>query len=354
MFWPRSDLIELLGVAHPIIQAPMASASTPALAAAVTNASGLGSLGCAQMTPDQVRKNVTALRALTDGPFNLNFFVHKEPDLDAQALNRARARIEPYYTESGLDDVPEVSVPYPSFNQDKLDVLLDLQPPVVSFHFGLPEPEAVAALKDSGAVILSSATTVAEARLLAAAGADAIIAQGQEAGGHRGTFEEPFEAGMVGTMALVPQVVDAVDVPVIAAGGIADGRGIAAAFDLGASGAQIGTAFLPCPESSADDTYRAALRNGRDDMTRITRVISGRPARSLRNRLIDEMADYQKDVAPFPSQTSLSAPLRNANRNDPSQLRSLWSGQAVALNREMSAGDLTLALVDEARRILER
>ncbi len=354
MFWPRGELIELLGVRHPIVQAPMASASTPALAAAVINACGLGSLGCAQMTPDQVRKGVAEIRALADGPFNLNFFVHEEPDLDTQALDRARARIEPYYTESGLGDVPEVSVPFPSFNQDKLDILLELNPPVVSFHFGLPAPDAMAALKDSGAVILSSATTVAEARLLAEAGVDAIVAQGQEAGGHRGTFGEPFDAGMVGTMALVPQVVDAVKVPVIAAGGIADGRGIAAAFDLGASGAQIGTAFLLCPESAADDTYRAALRDGRDDMTRITRVISGRPARSLRNRLIDEMAAHQSDVAPFPSQTSLSAPLRNANRNDPSQLRSLWSGQAVALNRALPAGDLTLALVDEARRILER
>lgn len=354
MFWPRDDLIELLGVTHPIIQAPMANAGTPALAAAVSNAGGLGSLSCGQITTDQMRKDVTKLRDLTDRPFNLNFFVHDEPDLDVEAVDRARARIEPYYIESGLDEVPEVSLPYPSFNQGQLDLLLDLRPPVVSFHFGLPSAEAIAALKDSGAVVISSATTVAEARFLAEAGADAVIAQGQEAGGHRGTFEEPFEAGMVGTMALVPQVADAVDVPVIAAGGIADGRGVAAAFDLGASGVQIGTAFLLCPEAAADDTYRAALRTGRDDMTRITRAISGRPARSLRNRLIDEMADHQEDVAPYPAQSSLTAPLRNANRNDPSQLRLLWSGQAVALNRALPAGDLTLALVDEARRILER
>jgi nitronate monooxygenase len=332
----------------------MAAASTPQLAAAVTNAGGLGSLGCAAMPPEQVRKDVEAVRALTDGPFNLNFFVHDEPTLDAESIEKARTRIEPYYTESGLDDVPEVSVPFPSFNEAKLEVLLELRPPVISFHFGLPEPEAVTALKAAGAVILSSATTVAEARSLAEAGADAIVAQGQEAGGHRGTFAEPFDDGMVGTIALVPQVVDAVDVPVIAAGGIADGRGVAAAFDLGASGVQIGTAYLLCPESAADDTYRAALRDGRDDLTRVTRAISGRPARSLRNRLIDEMADHQDEVAPFPSQMSLTAPLRNAYRNDPSQLRSLWSGQAVGLNREVSASDLTLALVDEARRILER
>lgn len=353
MDWPRGDLIDLFKIAHPVIQAPMAGASTPALAAAVTNAGGLGSLGCAQMTVDQVRQDVETLRGLCDGPFNLNFFVHQEPDLEAHDLDQARARIAPYYVESGLGDVPDVTVPFPSFTPEKLEMLLELRPPVVSFHFGLPNPEAVAALKDAGIVVLCSATTVAEARVLNDSGVDAIVAQGQEAGGHRGTFEEPYEAGMVGTMSLVPQIVDAVDVPVIAAGGIADGRGIAAAFALGASAAQIGTAYLLCPESAADQAYRDALAAGRDDMTRITRVISGRPARSLRNRLIDELADHQEEVAPFPSQISLSAPLRNANRNDPSQLRSLWSGQSVALNRTLGAAELTRTLVDEAQQVLK-
>ncbi len=354
MAWPRSELTDLFAITHPIIQAPMAGASTPALAAEVTNAGGLGSLGCAQMTIDQVRKDVEALRALTDGPFNLNFFVHQEPDLDAHDLERARKRIAPYYTESGLDRVPDVAVPFPSFTQEKLDLLLELRPPIVSFHFGLPSADALDALREAGSVILCSATTVSEARALNEAGVDAIVAQGQEAGGHRGTFEEPYEDGMVGTMCLVPQIVDAVDVPVIAAGGIAGGRGIAAAFALGASAAQIGTAYLLCPESAADQAYRDALKAGRDDRTRITRVISGRPARSLRNRLIDELADHQDEVAPFPSQISLSAPLRNANRNDASQLRSLWAGQSVALNRTLGAADLTRTLVEEAQQILER
>ena len=202
---------------------------------------------------------------------------------------------------------------------------------------------------------MGSATTVPEAVALVDGGIDAIVAQGHEAGGHRGTFAEPFEDGQVGTMALVPQIVDAVEVPVIAAGGIADGRGIAAAFMLGASGAQIGTAYLTCPESSADEIYRAVLREGRGDQTRLTRLFTGRPARSLRNRLIDELADHEKDAAPFPSQTSLTAPLRKAvARDNAAELRSLWAGQAVALDRTMPAAELTVTLIEEAQACLDR
>ena len=353
--WPRSDLIDLLGITHPIIQAPMASASTPDMAAAVCNVGGLGSLGCAMYDTDGVRGVVADLRRQTDRPFNLNFFVHQEPDLTAADTEPMRALLAPYYAERGVETVPEVSVPFPTFGEAMLETLLDLRPPIVSFHFGLPSNAAVTALKASGVIIMASATTVPEASALADGGVDAIVAQGHEAGGHRGTFAEPFEDGLVGTMALVPQIVDAVEVPVIAAGGIADGRGIAAAFMLGASGAQIGTAYLTCPESSADEIYRAVLRQGRGDQTRVTRLFTGRPARSLRNRLIDELADPEKDAAPFPSQTSLTAPLRKAAaRDNAAELRLLWSGQAVALNRTMPAAELTVTLIKEAQACLDR
>ena len=266
--WPRSDLIDLLGITHPIIQAPMASASTPDMAAAVCNVGGLGSLGCAMYDTDGVRGVVADLRRQTDRPFNLNFFVHQEPDLTAADTEPMRALLAPYYAERGVETVPEVSVPFPTFGEAMLETLLDLRPPIVSFHFGLPSNAAVTALKASGVIVMASATTVPEASALADGGVDAIVAQGHEAGGHRGTFAEPFEDGLVGTMALVPQIVDAVEVPVIAAGGIADGRGIAAAFMLGASGAQIGTAYLTCPESSADEIYRAVNIVGRRNLSR--------------------------------------------------------------------------------------
>lgn len=353
--WPRSDLTDLLGITHPIIQAPMASASTPAMAAAVSNVGGLGSHGCAMLDADGLRATVAEIRRLTDRPFNLNFFVHQTPDMEAADPEPMRTLLAPFYAERGVDRVPDASVPFPTFGDAILETLLEIRPPIVSFHFGLPPGDAVTSLQAAGIKILSSATTVPEAISLARGGVDAVIAQGQEAGGHRGTFAEPFEDGLVGTMALVPQIVDAVDVPVIAAGGIADGRGIAAAFVLGASAAQIGTAYLTCPESAADEVYRAKLREGRGDQTRVTRIFTGRPARSLRNRLVDELAGREKEVAPFPSQTSLTAPLRKAaSRDNAAELRSLWAGQAVALNRTLSAADLTRTLISEAQACLDR
>ena len=231
--WPRTDLLDLLGITHPIIQAPMSGFSGPALVAAVSNSGALGSLSCAAMPAQTARDQIEQLRRASNRPFNLNFFVHPVPSVDAQAAGRVRERLAAYYEEFGLGAVPEPSDPLPRFDEERLQMVLDLRPPVVSFHFGLPPSDTMKRIKQTGAVVLSSATTVAEARRLEAEGADAIIAQGLEAGGHRGTFTEGDGAGLIGTMALVPQMVDAVGVPVIAAGGIADGRGIAAAFALG-------------------------------------------------------------------------------------------------------------------------
>ena len=349
--WPRTDFLELIGATHPIIQAPMSGFTTPALAAAVCNAGAVGSIGCAGVPSATVREQVIALRQATNRPYILNFFVHSHPHFDPEATARMRARLATYFDEFGLGAVPEPKGLLPSFDEEQLDLVLELRPRIVSFHFGLPEPSAVRRLKQGDCLILSSATTVAEARWLAANGADAIIAQGFEAGGHRGSFNDSPGAGMVGTMALVPQIVDAVRIPVIAAGGIADGRGLAAAFALGASAAQLGTAFLACPETNVTPLHRARLRGATDDGTELTPAFTGRPARAMRNRFAAEMAD--SDPLEFPLQASLLRPLwelpSEASRAD---FVPLWAGQAAPLIREMPAGELVEKLVRDAQSIL--
>jgi nitronate monooxygenase len=349
--WPRTDLLDLLGITHPIVQAPMSGFSSPALVAAVSNAGALGSLGCATLATQAARDQVEEIRRASNQPFNLNFFVHPAPHIDADLAHRVRARLSTYYDEFGAGSVPEPSIPFPHFDQERLQLVLDLRPRVVSFHFGLPPGDALKRIKQTGAVVLSSATTVDEARKLEVQGADAIIAQGFEAGGHRGTFTEGDGAGLIGTMALVPQVVDAVRVPVIAAGGIADGRGIAAAFALGASGVQIGTAFLGCPEAVVPAIHRNALRRASDEDTRLTRAFTGRSARALRNRFIDEMED--SDVLDFPAQVSLTRPLFQA-QSEAARMAflPLWAGQAAPLVRDLPAAKFVDALVVEAQRRL--
>ena len=354
--WPKSDLTELLNVEHPIIQAPMAGSATVTLAGGVSNAGGLGSLGYATTPLEKIRENVQALRTATDKPFNLNFFTHSPPKENIEINSRTRDRIRPFYEELGLTDVPEFAeTPFGTFDADTLSLLLELKPVVTSFHFGLPGMKMVEALKDYGCVILCTATTVAEARTLNEAGVDAIIAQGWEAGGHRGTFDTTYEDFGVGSMALVPQVVDAVDVPVIAAGGIADGRGIAAAFALGARGVQMGTAFLSCPEAEVSDAHRAAIRNATDEDTRLTRAFSGRPARAKNNRYIDAMAEHRTPLPDFPTMYGFSGPLQEqgAERKD-SDFQFLLYGQAAGLNRELPAAELVRTLVKDAQNILSK
>jgi nitronate monooxygenase len=353
IMWPRTELLELLGVTHPIIQAPMAGFAGPALVTAVSGAGGLGSLGSGPLPINVVRSQIEEIRRTSSRPFNVNFYVHRAPRVDAHTADRVRARLAFYYGLLGLGAVPVPSDPLPSFDDGRLQLVLELRPPVISFHFGLPSAETIARIKRAGCVVLSSATTVSEAKALEAQGADAIIAQGAEAGGHRSTFTSGDGAGLIGTMALVPQVVDAVRVPVIAAGGIADGRAIAAAFALGASGVQIGTAFLGCPEAAISVPYREALRRARDEDTRLTRVFTGRPARALRNRMIDEIGDAE--VIEFPAQLSLTSELAQAasgaSRTD---FMPLWAGQAVPLMRDLPAATLIEMLVAESRQRLPR
>lgn len=351
--WPGTRLTELLGITYPIVQAPMASATTPALAAAAANAGGLGSLGCAMLDPAQLASDIEALRRATNRPFNLNFFVHAPPTDDPARQARMRARLATYYGELGIDPPDALPAPPPPFDDDALEVVLAARPSVASFHFGLPEKRQLEALKRAGVRVMSSATTVAEARWLEERGVDAVIAQGYEAGGHRGTFASPFESAHVGTMALVPQIVDAVRCPVIAAGGIMDGRGIAAALMLGAAGAQLGTAFLGCPEATVSPLHRTALRASHDEGTRVTKAFTGRPARALANRYVLEMTDAEAEALDFPLQRGLSGPLAAAAVKQSSpDFSAMWAGQGAPLTRELPAAELMRVLIAETEQAL--
>ena len=343
-------LQELLGVELPVIQAPMAGFQVSALAIAVSNAGGLGSLPCALLPPEAMRKELEAIRDATSLPYNVNFFCHEPPQPDAERESTWRAALEPFFAEYGIDaaSIPAGAGRIP-FSAAAADILEEFEPPVVSFHFGLPDAELVARVKSWGAKVLGCATTVEEALWLEAGGADAIIAQGVEAGGHRGIFLSEDISTQPSTFALIPQIVDAVKVPVIATGGIADARGIAAAFALGAAGVQIGSAYLWCPESKISAPHRAALKSARDDSTALTSLMTGRPARGIINRVMREIEPVS-DVAPeFPLAAGALAPLRaKAEAQGSGDFSPMWAGQAAALGRAMPAGQLTKTLAAEA------
>jgi len=341
--WPNKRLIERLGIEHPLVLAPMAQYCTVELAAAVCEAGGLGSLGCATMPPDVAAQTIGELRRRTNKPINVNFFCHLPARADAARERAWHEQLSPYRHEFGLGAEPPPRLELAPFGEAMCAVVETVRPHVVSFHFGLPPQALLARVKAAGCRVLSSATTVEEARWLEARGADAIIAQGYEAGGHRGTFLAAdlnrAMASQSGTLALVPQIADAVSVPVIAAGGIADGRGIAAAFALGASGVQIGTAFLRCPEAATSPLHRDALRDARDDETLLTNVFTGRPARVIATRLPRELG-LLSDAAPdFPLPMGELPRLRaRAEQQDRCDFTPLWSGQAAALRRRDGAG----------------
>ena len=348
--WPDRRLLELLGIELPIVQAPMAGATGRAMAVAVGESGGLGSLPCALLDAEGVRTEIGVIRQRTDRPLNVNFFCHAAPEPDAERAESWNAQLAPYRAEYGLDPSSPASAPNRSpFDDDMCDVVEECKPEVVSFHFGLPEPRLLDRVKALGCRVLSSATTVGEARWLALHGCDAVIAQGYEAGGHRGMFMTDAVDSQPGTMALVPQVVDAVDVPVIAAGGIADGRGIAAAFALGAAGVQIGTAYLMTSESTISALHRAALESARDDATVLTNVFTGRPARGLINRIVREVGPMSPQAPAFPTAAGTTASIRAAaEAAGSSEFSPLWSGQAASLSRSCGAAELTRELAADA------
>ena len=342
-------LQSLLGTELPIIQAPMAGVQGHALAAAVSNAGALGSLPCAMLNVQGQRDELTALSAATARPYNVNFFCHRPPTPDAEREAAWRLALAPYYREFGLD--PNATAPAPArapFSAESAEVLAHFRPAVVSFHFGLPSAELLEHVRSIGARVLASATTVEEARWLDARGVDAIIAQGLEAGGHRGMFLGSDVTTQLGTFALVPQVVRAVNRPVIAAGGIADAAGIAAALALGAAGVQIGTAYLLCPEARTSAVHRVALQSDAAHYTALTNLFSGRPARGIVNRLLRELGPISTAAPEFPLASAALTPLRaHAEKSGNGDFSPLWAGQnvtgckaipAAVLTRELAAG----------------
>src|ERR1700722_10170546 len=350
MKWQDRRLLDLFGIDHPIVQAPMAGFTPPAMTVAVSEAGGLGSGAGAMATPESLHSELQIVRQGTGRPYSVNFFTHVQPEPDAAREKKWRQRLAPYYREFGLASDAGAGGPVRApFNTALCDLLLEFKPRVASFHFGLPDASLVKRLKAEKIVIVSSATTAEEARWLEAHGADAVIAQGLEAGGHRGMFLVDDIARQAGTMALVPQVVDAVKVPVIAAGGIADGRGIAAALALGAAGVQLGTAFLLCPEAATPAVHREAVRHAHRRATVVSNLLTGRPARLLPNRLTRELGTILPGLPDFPLPMGALLPLRTqAEQRGRDDFTPLWAGQAAALTKELPARELTLKLVAQA------
>lgn len=338
--------LTLLNTRLPLIQAPMAGVQGSALAIAVSNAGGLGSLPCAMLSAEALRKELTAITTQTDKPYNVNYFCHTPPVADALREAAWRDSLAAYYDEFDIDATQISAGPGRSpFDAALADVLSEFKPPVVSFHFGLPSPDLLARVRSWGAVVMSSATTLAEAIWLDEHGADIIIAQGLEAGGHRGMFLTDDLSTQIGTFALLPQIVKAVRRPVVAAGGIADAQGVAAALRLGACAAQVGTAYLLCPEATTSAVHRAALQSKDAQHTALTNLFTGRPARGIVNRFMREQGPLSNRAPAFPLAGSASAPLRTkAEALDRGDFSPLWAGQNTSGCKALPAAELTRAL----------
>src|SRR3954447_4040675 len=348
--WPDRRLIELFKIEFPIVQAPMAGIMDTDLVIAAAQGGALGSLPCAMLTAEKARELINIIRQRVSAPVNMNFFCHKAVEAEPGREAAWKQRLAPYYKEFGVDPTAPVNAANRApFDAGMCEVVEELKPEVISFHFGLPDRALLKRVKAAGCLVMSSATIVKEAIWLEENGADLIIAQGAEAGGHRGMFLTEDISEQPGTFALLPQVVDAVKVPVIAAGGIADGRGVAAAFALGAAGVQIGTAYLRCPESRVSAPARAALSRALDDSTVITNVMTGRPARGLVNRVMREVGPISADAPAFPHAATGLAPLKAAaEKLGKVDFTNLWAGQAVRLGRDRPAAELTRGMAGEA------
>ncbi len=341
-----TKLTDLLGIDLPIIQAPMAVAQASAMAIAVSNAGALGSLPCAMLTAEGLRKELELMKAGTSKPFNVNFFCHRPPVADAARESAWRALLAPHYKQYGIDPATVASGPGRApFSAEFADVLEQAKPAVVSFHFGLPPADLLARVKTWRSKIFCSATTVAEARWLQARGVDVIIAQGLEAGGHRGMFLSDDLTTQIGTLALLPQILRAVTIPVIAAGGIADAKGVAAAMALGAAGVQIGTAYLLCPEATITPVHRLVLQSEAARHTALTNLFTGRPARGIMNKVMRELGPINQGAPAFPLATAAIAPLRaKAEADGSGDFSPLWSGQNATGCKAIPAAQLTLEL----------
>lgn len=351
----ETELTRILGIRYPILQAPMAGGpSTPELAAAVSNAGGLGSLGAGYLSPEQLRGAIRAIRERTDRPFGVNLFVPEQAEESEETIARMTQYLDRYRSELGIPPNPSIQQAAESF-EEQVQVLLEERVPVFSFTFGIPPQEVIRSMKQRGIFVIGTATTVDEAVQAEEAGVDAIVAQGGEAGGHRGTFLKEASESMIGTMALVPQVVDQVSIPVIAAGGIMDGRGLAASLALGAAAAQMGTAFLTSPESGAHDAYKRKILSSKEDSTEVTRAYSGKAARGIRTKFMSDMHRYRGTIPAYPIQNAMTRDIRQAaaRANDPEYM-SLWAGQGLRLAGDLSAADIVRQTIEEASGIAHK
>lgn len=348
--WPDTRILDLLGIELPIIQAPMAGSTSPQMVIAASAAGALGSMPAATLNIEQLRQALITIRQASDRPLNVNFFCHQPPAPNPERDRQWKSLLEPYYRELGADfEAPTPVSNRAPFDNASCEVVEEFRPEVVSFHFGLPEKALLDRVKASGAKVVSSATTVEEAIWLEQHGCDAIIAMGYEAGGHRGMFLSDRLTSQIGTMALVPQIVDAVSVPVIAAGGIGDARGIVAALALGASAVQIGTAYLFTPEATITPSHYHALRIAQGSDTALTNLFTGRPARGIINRIMRELGPINPTAPTFPLAGGALMPLR---AKDEAGFSSLWAGQAVGLKHELSTAQLTVQLATQAYKQL--
>lgn len=340
----------LLEIDHPVVQAPMAGGiTTPSLVAAVSNAGGLGSLGAGYMAPGAMLEAISEIRSLTDRSFVVNLFIPEQPNETPEKVRRVNDLMKPYRAELGIDTPNEVG-PYAQAFVDQLAVVIEERVPVFSFTFGVPEESQISSLKEAGITTIGTATTVREALTLEASGIDIVTGQGTEAGGHRGTFLGDFADAEIGTFALVPQLADALQVPVIASGGIADGRGLAAALVLGAEAIQMGTAFLTCEESGAHPKYKKAVLEATEDITTITRTFSGKPARAIKNRFLDKMEGHEEEIPPYPVQNAWTKDIRDAAKEQSRpEFMSLWAGQAASLSRPAPAAEVIEDVLTGAR-----
>lgn len=349
MDWLANELTAMLGIRYPLIQAPMAGISTPAMAAAVGEQGALGSIGGGMLSPDRLQEQIRTARGLSGEPLNVNLFAPQEPVDPGDSIERMQDALAPWRERLGLGEPSPPRPPHFGFDE-QLAVVLEELPEVFSFTFGIPP---LAALRAAGITVLGTATTAREAELLESAGCDAVVAQGSEAGGHRGTFAGPFEEALVPTLDLVAEIAERVEVPVIAAGGIMDGAGIAAALRAGASAAQLGTAFMACGESAAPPAYRQSLLEASGEETTITRAFTGRPLRALRTAFVDEVETSGTEIPPYPLQAVLLAELREAGLEQ-GQLEVVGrlTGEGVGELREGPAGELTRALIEETEAAL--
>lgn len=351
----ETELTRALHIRYPIIQAPMAGGPTTAdLVAAVSNAGGLGSLGAGYLTPEQIRLAIQEIRARTDRPFAVNLFVPEQPTESEAAIAEMTAYLNVYREALGIPSNPLI----PSFSEsfeEQVRVLLEERIPVLSFTFGIPPQEVIQAMKEQGSFVIGTATTVDEAIRLEAAGVDAVVAQGSEAGGHRGTFLKDASGSLIGAMALVPQMADHVSLPVIASGGIMDGRGLVASLALGAAAVQMGTAFLACTESGAHPAYKQKILSENEDATEITRAYSGKAARGIRTDFMRDMQQYSGTIPDYPIQNAMTRDIRQAaaKANRPEYM-SLWAGQGLRLASSRSAAAIIRQTVDQANALAQR